>query len=247
MSNFNSFFFIFILFSFINCLEENNENVPDIKINNEIIDVYIGIIKLVENIAEGETLIAYETNVTDISNIKTTFDLAKFDFQDEGGSKRCECLFRKYDKTPLYVVCYVNIEGISWLSEIKEEKIYYNIDNKYNFRFQPVKNEEKIYYTKNSKGAFIYASSPEIFNFAENDIEYVYYSSEGLNYIKGITFNGTDELYCTISNNKKRCAVPKAHFQGKENGYYFTQHTNHLGNKSTNYEIAPVKVIVEYP
>ena len=30
-------------------------------------DIYIGITKLVENVAEHDTLIAYKTNVTDIS------------------------------------------------------------------------------------------------------------------------------------------------------------------------------------
>ena len=40
------------------------------------------------------------------------------------------------------------------------------------------------------------------------------------------------------------CIVPKSHFDGKENGYFFITHKNHLNGYSTCYEIPPVKVIL---
>ena len=38
---------------------------------NDIVkqDIYIGITRLLENVAERDTLIAYETNITDISKV----------------------------------------------------------------------------------------------------------------------------------------------------------------------------------
>ena len=41
--------------------------------------------------------------------------------------------------------------------------------------------------------------------------------------------------------------MPKSHFEGKETGYYFLKHSNHLNSKSTCYESFPVKVILDGP
>ena len=40
------------------------------------------------------------------------------------------------------------------------------------------------------------------------------------------------------------CNVTKNHFSGKKSGYYYIKHTNTLGKKSTNYEIAPIKILL---
>ena len=56
----------------------------------------------------------------------------------------------------------------------------------------------------------------------------------------------TEDLNCEIIGEEiKRCTVPKIHFIGKTSEYYFTKHTNHLGNKSTNYEGSLIKVILD--
>ena len=47
------------------------------------------------------------------------------------------CSFRKYENSPLLLVCWVK-DGVFWLKEIKEEIILDNINFKYNFRIQPV-------------------------------------------------------------------------------------------------------------
>ena len=102
--------------------------------------------------------------MTDISNIQGSFDDTAFDFKNENGQTHsCDCALRKYDTTPLYIVCFVLKEGKNWLSEIKTEKIYYDKHYNYNFRFQPVKNDEIIYYSRNTKGAFIISYYPSIF------------------------------------------------------------------------------------
>ena len=38
--------------------------------------------------------------------------------------------------------------------------------------------------------------------------------------------------------------MPKTHFEGKENGYYYIIHVNDLNENSTFYEIHPFKVIL---
>jgi len=61
-----------------------------------------------------------------------------------------------------------------------------------------------------------------------------------------MTFNeNAPDLECeNINKNWKRCTVPKSHFKGLENGYYFTKHQNHLNGKSISYEAPPVEVIL---
>ena len=64
--------------------------------------------------------------------------------------------------------------------------------------------------------------------------------------IIGISFNenATDLICQTTGRDVKRCTVPKSHYNGLKNGYYFTKHQNLLGGKSNNYEVPPVKVIL---
>ena len=224
--------------------------VPKVKIRYAIdkkIDVFIGINKLKENINERDTTLAYETNVTDISNVITDLEAFELDFINENGQESTEsCSFRKYDENPLFIVCFISENGTNWLKEITEEKIYNEINVKYNFRIQPVKNTEEIYYERES-GSFIFYLYPEILNFTQTESLIIEYLIESPNSLNGITFNeNSQDLNCeTIGKGIKRCIVPKSHFIGKTSGYYFTKHINHLSKKSTNYEVSPVKVILE--
>ena len=60
-----------------------------------------------------------------------------------------------------------------------------------------------------------------------------------------LTFNqNSSYLLCDKSKNTLTCIVPKSHFKGKESGYYFLMHTNHLNNLSYLYEVSPIKVIL---
>ncbi len=72
------------------------------------------------------------------------------------------------------------------------------------------------------------------------------YYSENADCLNGMTFNeNAPDLECeNINKHWKRCTVPKSHFKGLENGYYFTKHQNHLNGKSISYEAPPVKVIL---
>ena len=223
--------------------------VPNIKIiynyNNKI-DVYINIIKLIENVTDKGTYIAYETNVTDISNIETTIEAIKLYFENERNSKQCECSLKKYDTYPLLLLCSVKLED-SWLKDIDEAILCDDCNIKYNFIIPPTSLKDKIDYQE-KKGTFIDWIYPDILDFRNKDtliIDYALVDDPGR--LTGITLNEKEgDLNCEITQNRLlRCIVPKSHFKGMKSGYYFTKHTNHLNGKSTSYEGTPIKVILE--
>ena len=208
------------------------------------IDVFIGITKLIQNIAEGESNIAYETNITNIDNVISYINL---DFISEvNGTYNRECVLRKYDSNPLLFTCFMKFDGKNYLKEIKEEKQFKDAHVKYNFRIQPVNNEEKIEFSKKGKGSWIIWLYPKILDFTKKDTLYVDYASEAENSLIGMTFNeDKGDLSCEIKPNRiLRCTVTKSHFDGKKSGYYFTKHTNHKNGKSSFYESSPIKVIL---
>ena len=210
------------------------------------IDIFVGITRLLENVAEDKSFIAYETNVTYINKVSSN-NLLEFEFENEYQEKdKSNCSFKKYDDNPLLIVCFTPKEiGKCWLKEIKSEIEVNNAHFRYNFRIQPVKNDEKIYSSKEDKGSWIMWLYPKILDFSSNDILFIDYASEGENYLKGITFNkDKGDLSCEIRQNRLlRCTVPKYHFE--KDGYYFLKHTNHLDDKSFFYEIPPIKVILK--
>jgi len=192
-------------------------------------------------------MIAYKTNVTNIDNVYThiedSFDL---DFSDNTGTTQQSCVFRKYDDNPLLIVCSFSNEGENWLKEITEEKTYNDSNVKYNFRIQPVKNEEKII-DKTASGTLIFRVAPSVLDFTKSDSLTIDYAMESPKSLTGLTFNeDASDLSCQIIGTEiKRCTVPKSHFEGKKSGYYFLKHNNHLGKKSTSYEGIPIKVILD--
>ena len=130
--------------------------VGDIIIIDNIIkekDVFVGITKLIENVAEGHSTLAYETNVTNIDKI---IGMISLDFEDENQySFPMNCVLRKYNNYPLYIVCVDGKSSKMHLKEITKEIIHKTAHIKYNFRIQPVKNEDIIYYSKEDKGSYI--------------------------------------------------------------------------------------------
>ena len=151
---------------------DNFPLIPKIDVIYETIkkrDVYVGITKLIEGVSESDTMIAYETNVTTIDSVYTdiedSFDL---DFSDNTGTTQQSCVFRKYDDNPLLIVCSFSNEGENWLKEITEEKTYNDSNVKYNFRIQPVKNEEKII-DKTASGTLIFRVAPSVLDFTKSD------------------------------------------------------------------------------
>ena len=223
--------------------------IPGIAVNYNLpkTDVFVRITKLLENVADEGTLIAYETNVTDITNVLGSFSAFTLEFTNsKSGKNNNGCSFRKYSGFPLLLLCWAYGEGTNVLNEITEEKIFDNINIKYNFRIQPVKNEEKIE-VKRVQSSFIYYNYPYILDFTKSDSLSVNYHIEEFDHLTGLTFNeNKGDLTCQIIKRKiTKCTVPKSHFDGKETGYYFLKHTNYLYGKSTSYEGVPVKVILD--
>ena len=239
-----------------NCSTANLFMVPQIKIIKKDIqkkDIYVGIKKLLVNIDEYGVPIAYETNVTDIPNIYISDDDDDFyltfinknseGIEDEYDSK---CKFRKYDANPLIIICSINYPGTNWLKEIKEEKLIDNNNILYNFRIQPVKNEDKIDYDGTSSKIKEYY--PKILDFTKKDGPlYVYFRLQTVEGLNGLTYNeDAEDLTCEqIAKNRKKCEVTIKHFKGKKNGFYFIKHTNHKGTKTISYEVPPLKVILD--
>ena len=79
---------------------KQNKIINENNYNNKI-DIYIKITKLLENVADSGTYIAYETNITDISNIETNIEAIKLYFENERSSIKSECSLKKYDIYPL--------------------------------------------------------------------------------------------------------------------------------------------------
>ena len=207
-------------------------------------DIYVKITKLLDKCAQRRTTIAYATNITDISKITPSIKSFKLSFNELGKNW---CSFRKKDGTPLLIVCMMNFGNNKFnnsLSEIKEEIILDNINIKYNFLIQPVKNTEK-FYVGTSSGSLNMWSYPEVLDFTIKDnitIEYWMESPQNLN---GIKLNkDAPDLECENINAFKRCIVHKNHFKGKENGYYYTMYRNCLNSTSIFYELPPIKVIL---
>ena len=214
-------------------------------------EVFVGITRLLENVTENGVGFVYETNVTNINNIMTYGDHLILNFTNEYDNEDSGfCSFIKYDDNPLLMYCYpfyMFSLGKCWLKEIKDEKIIKDSHQRYNFRLQPFKNKEKIYYSKDDNGTSIDWVYPEILDFTKKDTLYIDYGSRHSRFIKGLTFNNDKEdLSCEIKQSGiLRCTVPKNHFEGKKGGYYFTNYTNHLGGKSTYYAIRPIKVVLK--
>ena len=223
--------------------------IPNIEVqyNFKKKDIFVGIKKLIENVADHDTLIAYETNITDIDNIR--LDLEAFDLKfvnGEGEGKERSCAFRKYDETPLLIVCWA-MEGTFWLKKIEKElQFEEELNMKYNFRIQPVDNTEKINSNRKFAGSFIFLVYPEILDFTKEDSLTIDYFLENPDDVYGMTFNeNAKDLECEeVGRRIKRCKVPKSHFKGKKTGYYFIKHTNHLNKKSVFYEAPPIKIIL---
>ena len=196
--------------------------------------------------------IAYETNVTDIPNfynpLDNQFDLSFINKDSEGSESefKGKCNFLKYDNNPLLLVCWVNGVGENRLNEITKEIIIENNNIQYNYRIQPVKNEELIHFK--GEGSFISWNYPKVLNFSNNDgPKYIEMSIENPNYLNGFTYNeDANDLTCNIiGKNLITCEVTKEHFKGKKNGLYFLKHKNHLEKKSISYEIAPMNIILD--
>ena len=117
------------------------------------VDINVTIKKLVENNFNSNNYFPYEveTSIQDITNLVTkpfehTFIL-------ENGEKiDGECIFKKINENPLYLLCrHANEDTTCSIENTNEVKELNDIHSKYNFYIQPIKNNEKV--TLNGTGS----------------------------------------------------------------------------------------------
>ena len=220
----------------------NINNILDIIIKEENIikeGIYIGITKLLTKAGTLKEFMAYETNITDIPNVISNMTLLKLNNTDISIS------FKKAVDNPLLMLFMPHKEGKYSLGEIKEEIIYDNIHSKFNFIILPVKNDE-IFEVK-GESTFIYNNYPEFLNFTLNDTLTVNYYLKDKYSFESIKLNLESEkdLECEQNINLMKCIIPKSHFTGKYNGYYYTYHLNNLNEYSPFYFTSPIKIFLE--
>ena len=211
-------------------------------------DILVSITKSLRNDTDGRGVIAYETNVMNISNyylINKGFNLT-FIKTDNNNSIEFECHFMKYDANPLLLLCFASEEGTFRLKNIKDEIIIKNFSIKYNYIIQKVENNDTIKYTRT--GSFIYWYYPKVLNFQDGDNIIMYFFVQNSSDLNGLRYNETEnDLDCVNKGkNLKVCNVNKEHFKKKSEGFYYIKH-DHTGKKIISYEVPPIKVIFYNP
>ena len=164
-------------------------------------NIYVYITKLIENMASP---IAYETNVTEISEVFTPYDFHLSFINVDGTDFDKKCYFRKYEKTPLLIVCYMSKEGKIRLKEITEEIPLEDINAKYIFRIQPVNSKDIIYHKEqDGSGSFVDWVYPDVLDFRKNDNLILEYDIKYPENLIGITLNEeANDLNCEIVMDK---------------------------------------------
>ena len=154
-NNYESYFYLNVEYIIINYYSIEKE------------DIFVGINKLIENKFGFDDLAIYETNVTNISNFHSGINLFSMKFE---GVEENYCSFNKYDDTPLLLLCGIVKYSTNemYLSEIENETILDNINIKYNFRIQPVKNNQKIIF-KDTGELYLTLNYPNILDFTNQD------------------------------------------------------------------------------
>ena len=213
-------------------------------------DLYIGITKPIQSEKSLYSYIAYETNITNISNLLIGLNIFPMSFNNGDG----ECTFRKYEENPLLLVCIPYVEdNYTYLEHFENEIILNDINIKYNFRIQPVINTAFIKINEDDREFISFLAYPQILNFTNQDsltITYLgIFMNSDMQIDQAIRFTEADYLKCQIKREISilECIVPKSHFEGKKSGYYYTIYENDYNFKLTWYQIPPVQVILNEP
>jgi len=214
------------------------DSVDDIIITSTIAkkNNYAQITKLLNEVAEFNSFIYYETNIIDINELTSNF----FDINFQNFSSSCMFKKRADQNEYLLLICKTNQNETISLGKI-ERKILNNINIENTFIINEGNNNEII--QVNGNGGSIYSVYPEILDFTEEEsltIKIGFYGN-----LEGIKLNpdSLNELDCKRRNNYLECLVPKSHFENKETGYYNIYYKNHLNKYSIKYE-APLIYII---
>ena len=203
--------------------------------------VYMQITKLLQNVIDYKNYIAYETNITSISNIVS----AKFEFPNYYYTI---CYLKKAGEEPLLILCNWDYSRYKYLRGNKEEIILDNINIKYNFNIQPsiINTTETFnYYNSGSTPIFFYPNKELDFTLREEfTINYLMNNPSETKEIRLIPhFNNLDCI--NYQNKRKICNINRDYFRNEKSGYYYTYHSNsNFNNDSIFYEFSPIHVTI---
>lgn len=148
------------------------------------------------------------------------------------------------DNNPLLLLC-LNGGSKGETISLNTFSRYYDDLLSFNYNFQ-ISNSINETFTINGLTTNIQAKYPDILDFSSNNV--LNFSIFGFfgNYLGDILSLNPKEanLKCEANWGIYQCIVPKSHFKGEKNGYYYLHYNNSLGGKSIFYEVTPFKVIL---
>jgi len=214
-----------------------------ININYEITkkeDITVTITKLLNNATELMSNYAYETKVN--GDTPPLLHSRIFNIHSSQGDQ--SCYFQKNNYKNLLLICIPNKEGEIYLGKIEQEIALNDVHYRYNFRIQPVENNEII----NVKGfgssvCLIFPESLDLTSQEAFEIRYIMIAPSNTEKIK-LNPDSNSDLVCKDLTGMKICKGPVNHFEDKDSGYYHTYHPNHLNEYSIYYDANPINIIL---
>ena len=221
--------------------------INDIKINIDYLikeDIYVGIENLLDNVVNG--ILAYETNISAISNVYTyPFTLDFGQPEPEGRT----CIFRKSNgdnKLILFCIFSQRNTGEFSFGEINEKIVLDRVSSKYRFILDHPKNEQKFNYEKPDIYFSYYYS--RVLDFTKAESITILFSVDQADAFENVKLNPeSSNLECNTKDSYVKCIVPKSHFQGKQDGYYYIHYKNSRGGDSIAYSSPAIQVITSSP
>ena len=206
--------------------------------------VYVKVKSLLTYPVKPGSMLAYETNITDISALETIKFELKFIADKTQRKEKCY-LKKNEDDKPLMLLCLIDhyAKNLTW-EEHQDNYLLTELSCKYNFMMIYPKNETII--TETWPGTYIMAKYPDTLDFtSEDELNFTVLNAFRTN-ITNPTLNPKSEyLNCEAPiYGFINCIVPKSHFKGEKSGYYYLHYTNFLGEQSIYYEVTPFKGIL---
>ena len=204
-------------------------------------EIYVGITKILNNMTDEGTPIAFETNISSIQNLNS------YIFEDNEG----KCYFKKNKVDPLILLCLYKSGYSSQNKKSENEIVLVNIHYKYNFRIQPYDLNTSIVVSNYETS--VYQVYPEELNFvSENFVNMgfimkdgIYFLNIALFYPDSISYVNIPSLNCEKLIGVKICKIPIFHFikqNYKENNISYIYHSSSKNNIKIDYGLPPIKI-----
>ena len=205
-------------------------------------DLYIGINEILGGKNQRGNPVAFQTNITSISNL---ISLPKLMSKDK------YCYFKKTQLNPLYFICIYDYSFTSYVETVTKEIILDDIHYRYNFRIQPYTIISTLSIT--GSGSCLYLSYPEELNFKLQKLQTIRFIFEDPLELNNIALINTGSaldpnqplLNCKTLEGMKVCNVSASHFSTQnyqESGYYNIYHSHYYYDLMLDYAANPIKI-----